>query len=102
MKRLLGVTLMAVVLAAIAAQSAHAGYCGAASFQLCCASDACNYTAARQNCYTVMKCCKEVVYEKQNYTCYKTVCCPVMEQKTIDCVKYVAETAYKTCEYTVC
>src|SRR5437764_9661758 len=82
MNRLLGFTLLAVVLTACATQSAHAGYCGAASFKLCsaCCEDTCTAT---QSCCTVMKTCKEVVYEKQQYTCYKTVCEPVTECKTI-------------------
>ena len=74
MKPLLGVPIVAAVLTVVLASTAEAGYCGAARYR-CCASccDTCGYAACKQQCHTVMKCCKEVVYEKQNYTCYKTV-----------------------------
>ena len=49
-----------------------------------------------------MKTCKEVVYEQREYTCHKTCWERVCEQKTVNCVKYVPETCYRECEYTVC
>ena len=49
----------------------------------------------QQQCCTVMKTCKEVVYEQRQYTCYKTCCERVCEQRTINCVKYVPETCYR-------
>ena len=103
MKTLLGVPIVAVILSVVLTITAQAGYCGAARYR-CCATccDTCGYTAAKQQCHTVMRNCKQVVYEKQNYTCYKTVYETVCENKTVDCCHYVSETAYRTCEYTVC
>ena len=45
---------------------------------------------------------KDVVYEKQEVTCYKTVCEKVVEQKEIDCVRYETDKSFKEIEYTVC
>src|SRR5579863_4538829 len=103
MKALLGVPILAVVLAAVSAETADACWCGAAKFR-CCAGccDTISYCCTKQQCHTVMKTCKEIVYEKQNYTCYKTCYETVCEPRTIDCVKYVPETCYRQCEYTVC
>ena len=70
MRTLLGVPVVALLLAVCSADVAEARYCGAARYS-CCAADCCDYAAAKQQCHTVMKTCREVVYEKQNYTCYK-------------------------------
>ena len=74
MRRLLGLPLMAVVLLAIGASMADACYCGAARYRCCrcacCAPAEC--CECGQCCCTVMKTCKEVVYEQRQYTCYKT------------------------------
>ena len=87
----------------LAGRSTEAGYCGAARLR-CCRPSACSadYGCCKQQCHTVMKTCKEVVYEKKQYTCYKTCYKPVWETKTINCVKYVPETCYRECRYTVC
>ena len=45
---------------------------------------------------------KEIVHEKQEVTCWKTVCEKVVEQKQIDCVRYETEKSFKEVEYTVC
>ena len=91
MKRLLGVSLIAAVLLAVAASTASACYCGAARYRCwkrasCCPAD---YAGCKMQCHTVMKTCKEVVYEKRQYTCYKTCYERVCVPKTITCVKYV-------------
>ena len=74
MRNLLGVPIIAVLLAVAATQTAEARYCGAARYTCCATScDGGDYVVARQQCHVVMKTCREVVYEKQSYTCYKTV-----------------------------
>jgi hypothetical protein len=102
MKNLLVVPLLSALLAVSLARNADAGYCGACCYSRCAPCCGVNYCGAKQQCCTVMKTCKEVVYEQQCYTCYKTCYETVCEPKTIDCVKYVSETAYRNCEYTVC
>ena len=97
MRTLLGVPIVAVLLAAARVehrprlvlwrgQLPHIGCCEPAS-----------YGAAKQQCYTVMKTCREVVYEKQQYTCYKKCYETVYDTKTIDCCKMVPETHYREC-----
>ena len=49
-----------------------------------------------------MKTCKEVVYEQRQYTCHKTCWERVCVPKEINCVRYVPETCYRECTYTVC
>ena len=93
MKTLLGVPILAFLLAFCAAGTADASWCGAAKFRFC--ADCCDtvsYCCCRQQC-TVMKTCKEVVYEKQNYTCYKTCYEQVCEPRTINCVGRRIESA---------
>ncbi len=102
MKALLGVPLFAVILLVVMMDTAQAGYCGAARYRSCASAAKPRYAPCKQQCHTVMRTCKEVVYEKQNYTCYKTVYEPVCENRTINCVKYVRETKYRDCCYTVC
>src|SRR3990170_2613216 len=104
MKRLLAIPLITAALLIIAASAADACYCGAARLR-CCMRECCattEYASCKQQCYTVMKTCKEVVYEKRQYTCYKTCYERVCEQKIVNCVKYVPQTCYRECVYTVC
>ena len=75
MRTLLVVPLLAVALAVASAQNGRRRLC-AGQRASAARSDLLlpiNYCGCQQQCYTVMKTCKEVVYEKQNYTCYKTV-----------------------------
>ena len=69
MRNVWGASLIAVLLTVVAANSADASYCGAARFcrvkPACCAK----YTCCKQQCHTVMKTCREVVYERQQQTC---------------------------------
>jgi len=74
MRTLLGVPIVAVLLAAATLNSAQAFCCGAASYRNIGCCDVGNYCQAKQQCHTVMKTCREVVYEQQQHTCYKKVC----------------------------
>ncbi len=96
MKRLLGVSLLSAVLLAIAASTASAGYCGALRHR-CCKRACCEPVECTccQQCYTVMKTCKEVVYEEREDTCYKTVFVEVVSKKKVPAVKFVPVTAYR-------
>ncbi|MFN7813850.1 MAG: hypothetical protein ACK5SI_14445, partial [Planctomycetia bacterium] len=92
--------------------SAEAGYCGLASFRHAgprvtavgfaearAGCSACESGAEAPACGTRLV--KDVVYEQQEYTCYKTICERVVEQREIDCVRYETERSFKEVEYTV-
>eukprot|EP00534_Pseudo-nitzschia_fraudulenta_P008089 CAMPEP_0201143550 /NCGR_PEP_ID=MMETSP0851-20130426/5269_1 /ASSEMBLY_ACC=CAM_ASM_000631 /TAXON_ID=183588 /ORGANISM="Pseudo-nitzschia fraudulenta, Strain WWA7" /LENGTH=172 /DNA_ID=CAMNT_0047417843 /DNA_START=97 /DNA_END=611 /DNA_ORIENTATION=+ len=102
MRAVLGLPILAVMLAAFSANSAEAAYGGLFSFRNAGCCEPATYECCKQQCYTVNKTCKETVYEKQEQTCYKTVYETVYEDKTVDCVTYETETRYKDCTYTTC
>ena len=65
MRALKGVSLIALVLAVSSASVAEARYCGAARYNCCATSDdCCSFAKCKQQCHTVMKTCREVVYEQ--------------------------------------
>ncbi|MFW6170819.1 MAG: hypothetical protein ACODAD_10050, partial [Planctomycetota bacterium] len=82
MRVLLSAPIWAVLLAAASVNTSWAAYCGAVSYRNAGFCDQVDYCAAKQQCYTVNKTRREVVYEKQQYTCYKTVYETVREPKT--------------------
>jgi len=94
---------------------ADAAYCGLASYKHGCAKmTTVSFAAARASCSScessdepscgaAPSCCgtrfvKDVVYEQKQYTCYKTVCEKVVEQREIDCVRYETEKSFKEVE----
>jgi len=83
MRRLLGVPVVAVTFLVVMANLADAR-CGT-----------CATTCSPCRCSTVMKTCRQVVYEKQEVTCYRTCYEPITEEKTVTCTKYVPETQYR-------
>ena len=83
MNRLMGVLVLAAVLAAGTVNSAEACYCGCAG-AACCQTSCC--CAVPQQCCTVMRTCQQVVYEPKQYTCYRTCYEAVWEQKPVTCV----------------
>ena len=103
MKNLLVVPMLAVAMAVASVREADAGWCGAACFNRCgsCCS-AVDYCGCRQQCCTVMKTCKEVVYEKQDYTCYKTVYETGLREQDDRLREVRRRDRYRNCEYTVC
>ena len=44
---------------------------------------------------------RDTIWERQEITCYKTMCDRIIEQKEIDCVRYETERSFKEVEYTV-
>jgi hypothetical protein len=84
MRTLLGVPIAAVMLAAVMVNTGYASCCGAASYKHVSCTAPADYGSAKQHCYTVMKTCRETVYEQQQYTCYKKAYETVYETKTID------------------
>src|SRR5690349_13148247 len=100
MRTRLGVSMMAVLLTALAFDTASAAYFGVASYQNCGCEDPATYCC--DPCHTVMRTRKRIMYEQKQFTCMKTVYNTVCEDKVINCVKYVPETCYKECTYTVC
>jgi len=101
-KRFCGVLLVVAVVLVAMASVAQAGYCGAertgCSRRACCPETRCG--CCQQTC-TVMKTCKKVVYEEKKITTYETVYEDVPEPKTVEGVKYVAQTEERTVPYTV-
>jgi hypothetical protein len=67
MKTLTGVSMAAVLLLVLSANTALASCCGAASYaNVGCCEPAC---CPAPQCCTVMKTCKKVTWEKQCHTC---------------------------------
>ena len=100
MKRLIAVSMMAICMIAISANTTYAAWLGAVNYKNC-GSEKASFASAKKCCYTVMKTRRKVMFETQKYTCYKTVYEKAYEKKTINCVKYVSETHYRDCQYTV-
>ncbi len=113
--------LLAVAAVATWPPAARAAYCGLASYRndkadmvpvsFAVARKSCQVHEASHEpgCAAEPSCgcprtrrVKEIVYEKKEYTCYKTVCERVVEQREIDCVRYETEKSFKEVEYTVC
>lgn len=103
MRKLLGTPVLAIVVLLIAEGTASAGYCGVLSYRCgkraCCRQATC--TCCRQECHTVMKTCKEVIYEPKEVTAYKTVYEEVIDEKTVDVVKYVEEIRHRYAPTTI-
>ena len=91
-------SLLAIAALAASASRVEAAYCGLASyehgqgvmttvsFSAARASCADDEAAGDPTCAAAPSCCgtrlvKDVIYEKQEYTCYKTVCEKVVEQR---------------------
>lgn len=88
MKKVVGLTLMAAFFAltsVFSGSQAQAAWCGAASYRWC-RPTACDFT---QQCSTVMKTCRKVVYEQEQVTCYRTVLEKVAVPQRILCTRYV-------------
>jgi hypothetical protein len=100
MRTRLGVSMFAVLLAAITFDTASAAYFGVASYKNCGGEDPATYCC--DPCHTVMRTRRRIVFEQQQFTRYKTVYNTVYEDKTINTVKYVPETHYRECTYEVC
>ena len=98
MRNLLSASVIAVVLLTIEVGTAEAGYCGAARYHSCRRSE-CRPTCCQ--CYTVMKTCKETIYEEYEVTQYKTVYEEVIDKTTVTAVKYVPQTAYRCVPCTI-
>jgi len=97
--------LTTVLLVASAGGTAHAGYCGGASYSVCpasCSAPAADYCQAQACCKTCYKTVREIVWEQQNYTCCKTVWDTCCEAVPITCCKTVYDTCYRDECYTIC
>ena len=99
MRRLLGMSVIAIALIALAAGVADA--CGRCQRANCCCVQTCCAPQPACAVTTVMQTCRKIVYDQQQVTCYRTCYDAVTEPKTIQCVRYVAETQYRQCNYTV-
>ena len=97
MKRTWFCCLLAIAALTAPASRVEAAYCGLASYEhgqstmttvsFASARARCaDYEAGDPTCAAAPSCCgtrmvKDVIYEKQEYTCYKTVCEKVVEQR---------------------
>lgn len=102
MKTWLKISLVAAALAAWGANTADAGYCGAARYRCCKATcGAAEGACCKQQCCTVMKVCEEVTYEEKQMTVYETVFEDVPEKKEVETTKFVEETEPRIVSITV-
>jgi len=90
MTRFSAASVIAAFLLMVGVNTADARYCGALRHG-CCKPSCCQPTC----CYTVMKMCKETVYDEEERTLYRTVYKEVMDERIIDAVEYVEETRYR-------
>ena len=68
------VPILVALAAAMSVERAEASYCGAARYKSCTACcDPVEYACCKKQCHTVMKTCREVVYEQKQYSFSKTV-----------------------------
>ena len=96
--------LAALFLALGVASVADACYHGAARYRRCRRAPCCTVAAScccDQQCYTVMKTCREVIYEEVEQTYYKTVYEEVVEKVPVEAVRYVEGTAYRCAPCTI-
>ena len=101
MRTALGVTLISAVLALVTANTADASYCGAARYGRCsavCCVEAC---CPQQTC-TVMKTLPRDRLRAAADDLLQDGLRAGVRAKTVSCVKYVPETRYRECHYTVC
>jgi len=105
MKRMFALPLIAVALLIMTAGTVDACYCGAARLRCLRTRKLLHYGVCQLQTSSATRSwrpARKSFYEKRQYTCYKTCYQRVCEQKTINCVKYVPETCYRECTYTVC
>ena len=103
MNKIFVCAMMSVAVVLLSTSKTDAAYCGLAKYQHGSTKvSLVSFSKARKNCsrcetcetsFADPSCCgpklvKDVVYEKKQYTCYKTVCEKVVEQKKINCIRY--------------
>jgi hypothetical protein len=112
MRHFVRIFILVMPVLILGATAAEAGCVGAGRYYhrrcTCCCAAPC--TCCQQQCFTVMKRCKEIVYEEKECTAYQTVYEEVVEKQTVEAVKFVEETQYRCqpttvmqpCESTAC
>ena len=95
------VTSLAVAICLFMLDSASAGYLGIANYRNCGIAEPETICESQVQTHTIMRTRRRVVFDQQQYTCYKTVYDTVMDTKDIDCVKYVNETKVRNVNYEV-
>ncbi len=94
------IPLLTLVVGVMAAAHGYASCCGVARYYnlvgrffaaACC----------EQTCFTVMRPVRQLVWEPQQITCYKTVWERVVEPRTVTVTKYVRELCYRDVHWTV-
>ena len=117
MNKIFVCAMMSVAMVLLSGSKVDAAYCGLANYQHGATKvSSVSFSRARKNCSHCEdrepscaapsgcgpRLVKDVVYEKKQYTCYKTVCEKVIEQKEINCTRYEKEQCFRDVEYTVC
>ena len=104
MKRIMLGTAAAVMML-LDSGIASAGLCGLGGFSNC-PTDACNecgdFAAAKCGCGVQYRTVRKVVWDRQQYTCMRTVYDRCTETVPVPCTRNVYETCYRDQCYTVC
>lgn len=99
MRKLSWIPLLAALLMALGMGStANAGYCGGGCFNRC-PADACapcgDYCQAKVSCSPGYRTVREIVWDRQNVTCCRTVMDHIVEQVPVTATRNVYETHYR-------
>ena len=89
MRTIWTVPLLAMLFVAVAAGKVDAGYCGAVRLARQPSGCALEPSCGPQQCYTVMKPHRKLVFEPQQVTCYKTCFERVVTPRQVTYTKYV-------------
>ena len=96
MKKIFVSAMLLIAMGLLSGRAVNAAYCGLATYQNAKTKvSSVSFARARKNCTqfensepscAASSCCeprlvKDIVYEKKQYTCYKTVCEKVTEQR---------------------
>ncbi|MGQ9769455.1 MAG: hypothetical protein ACUVQG_02765, partial [Thermogutta sp.] len=100
MRSILTVPLLAVLIIAVAGK-VEAGYCGAVRLARQPSGCALEPSGGPQQCYTVVKPTRKLVFETQQVTCYKTCFERVVEPRQVTYTRYVPEIQYREVARTV-
>ncbi|HOA53165.1 MAG TPA: hypothetical protein PKI05_13005, partial [Thermogutta sp.] len=95
------VPLMAMLMIAVAAGKVDAGYCGAVRLALQPTGCALEPGCGPQQCYTVLKPSRKLVFEPQQVTSYRTHFERVVEPRQVTYTRYVPEIQYREVARTV-
>ena len=88
------VTSLAVAICLFILDSASAGYLGIANYRNCGIAEPESICESQVQTHTIMRTRRRVVFDQQQYTCYKTVYDTVVDTKDIECAGNCTELPY--------